>query len=106
MEYKKKDYMFYHKGPNGSIRFRVAVKDLVTFRNAYRVKKKLELEGQTIKKLDQEALGKIMRDVQGGHESMGVDGVGPGMFGMAQNMAGTGAGADEGGHVGALCMGP
>ena len=79
MKDNKKEYISDYK--HGELRFRVSVKDVVTFRNAYKRSKKIELKNKGVKNPNEDQIDKMMNDIQKGHDNMMCD-----MEDMAKNM--------------------
>ena len=105
MKEHPKDFLTDHKGPGGQVRFRVAVKDVVTFRNAYRRRKEVSMRRSAIKNPDADGIDKLKRDLMLGHESMGPAGEDSNLMAIAKNMVGTGAGTEDGTFNGAFMHG-
>ena len=88
----KKDLVHDWKSEDGSIRFRVTVKDQITFRNTHRTVKKMALRAKAIKALDADAISKMQKDVMSGSAIAGQD---QNMMDVAKLMAGSGGGVDQ-----------
>jgi hypothetical protein len=62
-----------HDNKNGDIRFRVAVDELIIFRDAYRCKKELSMLKSSARNPDAAALQKMKNELRVGHNSMNMD---------------------------------
>jgi hypothetical protein len=98
MKLHKDQYVTDHKGPNSSLRIRVSLEDLVTFRSATSVSKKLQLKRKTVKDPSEANLKGHFKDMMTGFdntkESAGMD-----LSSIAKNMASGGQGLEAGGGV-------
>ena len=67
MTENKMDDVYDFKG--GDIRFRVSVKDIVIFRNAFKRSKNIELKNKAVRNPNEDQVSKMLTDIQKGHDN-------------------------------------
>ena len=104
MEASPKAHYHDKKGEGGAFRFRVSLRDKVTFRSAFASKRSMQMSGQPIKNPTAGAIQKLRHQVANGQDT--AFSLGSGDFNeMAKAMVASGGMADDGDFEGSMMAG-